>query len=629
MRTESKSIILAESSRLIGQIGNNIVLDLYARVREVEVLARSLASAVEHLPKTEAGFKQVIPPLIDFQQDLSIAGGGVWPEPYRFAADRERRSFFWGRNAAGNLEYYDDYNRSELGYHQEAWYAIGRYTNRGCCVWSASYLDPYSCQPMVTCTSPTFAGEEFSGVVTIDLKLEGLQEFVETWRRKTGGYIFVLDHNNRFITFPNPALIRKTAQENNPSGEFMVAKEFSDREPLFAPLSLAVDQMNREILDQVSHASSFDHDRAQRLSQDSYQIDNSEAALLTAILADPFKSSSSLGAKASTTYLYRNFEIERDFWVKEASTVFLFHVPRTYWKVVIVKPFSEAAMATYSIIQSEKMSSLGQLVAGVAHEVNNPISFIYGNLSHANTYSRDLLELIRLYQQHFPNPPIEIQQCLEACDFDFIVSDLPKILTSMKVGADRIRQIVLSLRNFARMDEAELKPVNIHDGLESTLLLLDSRLKPHPPKHPGIQITKHYGSLPQIECYPGPLNQVFMNILINAIDALDEAVAKHYFHSSAPSPSLPEITISTRRLAPDRALITISDNGTGIPKTLQQRLFDPFFTTKPVGKGTGLGLAICHQIITEKHQGEIRCLSSVGQGTEFQIEIPIREKDKG
>ena len=273
------------------------------------------------------------------------------------------------------------------------------------------------------------------------------------------------------------------------------------------------------------------------------------------------------------------------------------------------------------LIQSEKMSSIGQLVAGVAHEINNPVNFIYGNLAHANDYTHDLLNFLRLYQQHYPDPAVEIQDEAEAIDLGFLMIDLPNLLSSMKVGADRIRKIVASLRTFSRFDEADLKVTDIHEGIDSTLMILDYRLKAKP-NRPNITIIKEYGDLPLIECYAGQLNQVFMNILANAIDALEES---YELQSSDDSTLI--IRIYTEQTNSEQITIRIADNGTGIPEEVLNRLFDPFYTTKPVGKGTGMGLSISYQIITEHHGGSLKCISSPGQGAEFVIEIPIRQPE--
>ncbi|MFM9265728.1 PAS domain S-box protein [Tychonema sp. BBK16] len=274
------------------------------------------------------------------------------------------------------------------------------------------------------------------------------------------------------------------------------------------------------------------------------------------------------------------------------------------------------------LVQSEKMSSLGQLVAGVAHEINNPVSFIFGNIIYAKDYTNDLLRILELYRVAYPTPTAEIEAELQECDLDFIQADLPKLLDSMAVGADRIQEIVKSLRTFSRLDEAAFKAVNIHAGIDSTLMILGHRLNKKG-EYSAISIIKKYGNLPQVECYSGQLNQVFMNLLSNAIDALEEK-ANNFQDEDSLSP-VSTITIRTEVVEGDRVKIAIADSGTGIPKSVQQRLFDPFFTTKPVGKGTGLGLAISYEIIVEKHQGKLECNSELGIGTEFAIEIPIRQ----
>jgi two-component system, NtrC family, sensor kinase len=275
------------------------------------------------------------------------------------------------------------------------------------------------------------------------------------------------------------------------------------------------------------------------------------------------------------------------------------------------------------IVQSEKMSSLGQLVAGLAHEINNPINFIHGNLIHVQEYAHNLLNFVQLYQKHCPNPSAEVVTEAEEIDLEFLQADLPKILDSMKIGTERIRQIVLSLRNFSRMDEADFKAVDIHEGIDSTLLILQHRLK-EKPERPAIQVIRDYGTLPPIECYPGQLNQAFMNILANAIDALEEANAKRMYQECKENPS--KIIIRTSTLEANWVEIVISDNGVGMPESIHKRIFDPFFTTKAVGKGTGMGMPISYQIVTEKHKGKLHYFSIPGKGTEFTIQIPVRQQ---
>ena len=267
------------------------------------------------------------------------------------------------------------------------------------------------------------------------------------------------------------------------------------------------------------------------------------------------------------------------------------------------------------MIQSEKMSSLGQLVAGIAHEINNPVNFIYGNLSYSDQYSQDLIRIITAYQAELPKPSADLQAMINTIDLDYLMMDLPKLVNSMKVGAERIREIVLSLRNFSRLDEAEFKVADIHSGIDSTLLILQNRLKVKDGQ-PEIIINLDYGDIPNVECYAGQLNQVFMNIIVNAIDALEENFIQGHVLN-------PEITIQTLK-QDDRVIISIMDNGVGIEPEQMHRLFDPFYTTKPIGKGTGMGLSISYQIVVDRHGGTLNCISAIGSGTKFLITLPIK-----
>ncbi|BAY65483.1 multi-sensor signal transduction multi-kinase [Calothrix brevissima NIES-22] len=282
------------------------------------------------------------------------------------------------------------------------------------------------------------------------------------------------------------------------------------------------------------------------------------------------------------------------------------------------KTLLDLKKAQAQLVHSEKMSSLGQMVAGVAHEINNPISFIAGNLEYANQYIEDLLDLIAVYQQQYPQINPTIATKIKAIDLDYLCNDLPKLMTSMKVGSERITEIVLGLRNFSRLDEATMKSVDIHEGIDNTLMILNHQLK-MPNNLPDIQIIKHYGKLPKVGCYVNQLNQVFMNIINNAIYALKD---KQEYWQSPTHP--PTIHIKTSVLEDSKVVVSIKDNGSGMNSDNLKHIFDPFFTTKPVGQGTGLGLSISYQIIVEKHQGQLNCISTLGEGTEFLIEIPIQ-----
>ncbi|WP_448268635.1 ATP-binding protein [Nostoc sp. DSM 114159] len=283
----------------------------------------------------------------------------------------------------------------------------------------------------------------------------------------------------------------------------------------------------------------------------------------------------------------------------------------------------ELQLAQTKLIQSEKMSSLGQLIAGVAHEINNPVNFIYGNLKYVAEYTQDLLHLLEKYQKFLPVAPPELESELDNIDLEFIMQDFPKLLDSMKLGTGRIVEIVQSLKNFSRHDEAEMKAVNIHDGIDGTLMILHHRLKADVHR-PAIEIVKDYATLPLIECYPGQLNQVFMNILANAIDALEESMENRRIKNNSQSPTPnPQITIRTIAIDHQWVVIRIADNGPGMKEEVIRRIYDPFFTTKDVGKGTGLGMAISYQIVVDKHGGMLKCRSQPSEGTEFWIQIPI------
>jgi len=283
------------------------------------------------------------------------------------------------------------------------------------------------------------------------------------------------------------------------------------------------------------------------------------------------------------------------------------------------------------LVHTEKLSVLGQLLAGVAHEINNPVSFIHGNLTFVKEYALDLLGMLKLYQKHYPLPALAIQKYAKAIEFDFLVEDLPEMFSSMQIGAERIREIVQSLRNFSRRDHAKIQTVNIHEGLDGTLVILKNKLKGTGDR-PEIQVIKEYGHLPQVDCYPGPLNQVFMNILSNAIDALSESHGKWKMKNGTKHENgdrhfeTPTIWIRTQLVNDRSVVIQIADNGPGMTEDVKRKLFEEFFTTKPVGKGTGLGLSISYKIVVEKHQGVLKCESTLGQGTVFFIEIPVRHQ---
>ncbi|HEY9850067.1 MAG TPA: response regulator [Leptolyngbyaceae cyanobacterium] len=280
---------------------------------------------------------------------------------------------------------------------------------------------------------------------------------------------------------------------------------------------------------------------------------------------------------------------------------------------LLEQTLKDLKQAESQLVQNEKMVSLGQLVAGIAHEINNPVGFIHGNLSYVNIYTSKLLYLLKLYQRSLPNPDREIEEILEDIDLEFLSEDLPKIMSSMTAGTERIRKIVQALKNFARHGEAELKVVDLHDGIDSTLMILQHRFSGESNETP-ISVIKQYGSLPLVECYAGQINQVFMNILSNSLDALE---------SWQTQSKKPTITIATEAINSEQVAISIADNGPGMTEEVKKHIFDPFFTTKSVGAGTGLGLSISYQIVVESHEGKIDCDSAPGEGAKFTIVLPV------
>jgi signal transduction histidine kinase len=285
------------------------------------------------------------------------------------------------------------------------------------------------------------------------------------------------------------------------------------------------------------------------------------------------------------------------------------------------KALKDLQESQIQLVQTEKMSALGQLVAGVAHEINNPVGFIHGNLGHASVYFQDMMNIINLYQQHYPNPVAEIQEEIAAIDLQYILSDLPNLISSMKEGVQRIRNISTSLRTFSRADSDRKVSCNIHDGIDSTIMILKHRLKASEDR-PDIKIIRDYDNLPDLECFIGQLNQVFMNLLANAIDALEESnIGRTYIEIEAnPNQILIQTTLTEDN---NHILIQIKDNGAGMSPDVQQKIFDHLFTTKSVGQGTGLGLSIARQIVVEKHGGTLEVTSAVGEGSEFLIKLPI------
>ncbi len=736
--TKGKELVAQESERLVEQTGNNAVADLSTRSKEIEALAKTIALTTEQLPSSTRVVMKILPHLLDFDTDTDIAGGGFWPEPYQFHKDRQRDSFFWGREADQSMKYYDDYNKPGYGYHNEEWYVPARYNTKGGCMWSKSYMDPYSYQPMVTCTVATFnKQQQFSGTVTIDLKLEGLHDFAARWKNKTGGYLFIVDRNNKFITFPQPDFAKIIEKDDigNTTQEFMLAEDMAEKQPKFAPIAHALTAMNQEIIEQgKNHNPTNFTAMAKKINYESYQINQKEANLIAAMLVDPLKNLADNQETASN--LYRKVSVESDFLLEQAATAFIFHVPDSYWKLVVVKPIEETTAVASQIVdylliymlitavivivvayfvirhffikplmttaksvqtmiqlvsdkkfhdlelaivdekhishneigflahssnilanqimdhdskllelnenleikveertrelsqalselkasqaqlvQSEKMASLGQMVAGIVHEINTPIAFVQSNIGIVQENLDDITRLVSEAESllaTIQNPEAGEEKLLESLNrMQTILDDLKEyqvieestnLLEEGKTGISDISEMIQNLKNFSRMDKAKIAHTNLNQGLDSVLNIAKNQIKNK------VEVIKEYGDIPDITCSPSQINQVFLNLVVNAAQAIEEKGV---------------IRLNTRQEG-NNVVVVIEDNGHGIPDDIVPKIFDPFFTTKKVGQGTGLGLSIVHTII-EDHGGHIQCQSEVGKGTRFTISLPIEQ----
>lgn len=348
MNTKGKRLVMEESFRLLEEAGNDAISSLRGRLLEISALNRSLAEAVTQIGPEPDLVARVAEGMLNFQGDQEVAGGGVWPEPFRFDPQVDRHSFFWGRQENGQLEAFDDYNQPGPGYHNEEWYVVGRFAPPGRGYWGRSYTDPYSGQPMVTHTEPMIWDDEFAGVTTIDLKLEGIEEFTRQWGERVGGYMAILDTAKRFIDFPNLHWIRQPVGET-PDGAtqwgFLRAPTVAGEHPLLEPIAEAVQNMNRTIVGRAQAMPGYDPEIVEQLEADSYQIDREEALLIAATLLDPLQGSE------TSSRLYETFTMELDPVLGERSVAFLFHVPDAYWKVLLVIPEAEAASVAGEMIQ--------------------------------------------------------------------------------------------------------------------------------------------------------------------------------------------------------------------------------------------------------------------------------------
>ena len=672
MKTSGKALISVESSKVIEQIGNNAVSGLTARSAEIAALTKTLAKIAEKLPKSENNFKETFPDLINFNGDLDIAGGGIWPEPYAFQADKERRSFFWGREPNGRLKYYDDYNQPGLGYHHEEWYIPVRHAKAGTCSWSESYMSPYSFQPMVTCTVATFDhSNNFSGTVTIDLKLEGLHALAKSLRQQTGGYVFIVDRNNKFITFPEPERVKRLDFniQGNPTQEFILTSEL--KEPLFFPLSKALDMMNKEILNKALQKSNYDPNIAAAIEHASYKIKQQEAELMAAVIANPLKN--------NKTHLYTTVHLKNDFILQEASTAFIFHVPDSYWKLVIVKPNYEINTVASHISQvlisyivatsllilcliyfmysrflirplsqtTIAIREMGTLVTemkfeqlqilDIPHTQSNEIGLlidVFDNITFqiieqhiqlktVNEALQDnivqLTQLDELKDEFLANTSHELKTPLNGIIgiaeslVDGVTGELSaqtKANLVMIVGSGkRLSVLVNDILDFSKLKHKTLDIQQASVPIKEIIDIVLTLSKPLLGNKKLELINAVAPDLQPAHADENRLQQILHNLVGNAIKFTETGHIVIY-----------------AQVVKDKMEICVSDTGIGIQEDKLERIFESFEqaegTTSREYGGTGLGLAVTKQLV-ELHSGKIWIESEIGVGSRFYFTLPV------
>lgn len=846
--TVERSLLVDQGLKLSQQLGDRVVAELNDRLSMAESLVTTMANLGESLKPDSDQYMQVVPNLLNFEGEESfIAGGGIWPEPYAFVADKERHSFFWGRNEHGKLIYYNNYNDpTGPGYHHEEWYVPARYYPAGKVFWSKSYMDPYSYQPMVTTTAPMYRDGDFIGVATVDIRLEGLAQFLKEAAEVVGGYIFAVDRNNKLLSFPREDLAKIYTRDpkGNIAEEFINIDDLAKDLPAYQVVSDELNRVNQKINELAMVQPEYRPELVDKLAGDSYQIGEEEARRIAAMLTNPLKEEI---RKNKTMEIYR-VPVQNDPILHTAVMVSLFYVPDTYWKVAVVTPMSrfylvandvtwkvasymvileimalltmfiilkrlfidpikrmsreikessqedrpmhvrlddsrndelgvlaaeyntrtlrlyqahqeidkindeleqrvaqrtmelssseqkfrrlieglkddyviysfdprgvytyvspssrsifgmepkemigrnwteilnlapeslsdvqvqenrlrsEKVIVEYTLVyfdelgnrryleiknrpvldeaqnliaiegigrditqnkmteqelhdaqeqllQSEKMASIGQLAAGVAHEINNPVGFIGSNIQTLEIYIQSIAKVIESYRKLKTtiakgDIPLlikeveELERLEEIVHFNVIIAEIWEIIKESRVGIDRIKKIVNDLRTFSRGDQDFDEVVRLDEVIDSVLGIVHNELKYK------VELKKEYGDIPPITCHPQRLGQVFVNLILNAVQAIE--------HTGV-------IKVRTYRNG-EFVVAEISDTGHGIPADKLSKVFDAFYTTKPVGHGTGLGLSISYDII-KKHGGDILVKSTVGEGTTFTVMLPIR-----
>ena len=737
IETQGKPRISAMTSEIVVETGNEVINSITASINHVDGLAKATSAISGGLPKDGALYEQTIGNLMR-QTDSRIVGGGVWLDPNRYAEGQERQSFVWSRDQSGvmqRVERHDNESQTPNPYYRDWWYIPAMYARHDHCVWSRAYVDPVTNYPMMTCAKALYdsRNQAFDGVVSFNLLLDNLDEAIGKWQERVGGYIFLVDLDNRFLTFPDKSIVTQVTAAN-PQGEMMTASQLATSNPAFVPIAASLDAVNRELINEAVAKDEGRYTLAARSilsTTNMNKISEQESQLLSALLLLNVDQ----GFNLVDSHLVDTIAVPNDFVLQQPATAFIFRMPFTYWKMVIVKPNSdmmsvanalssqlirtmllgflpillltawvfrryftrplkhmadavavmgtlieqkqyqnlsahklphsnvteiqvisdktnqlidrvvenEGALAEINVhlekqvaartqdlqqamdelkasqvqlVRSEKMATLGQMVAGVAHEVNTPLGYVRSNLELVGDNLMRFDELIHHTEQllcALNDPQSDQQQVdnciamtLQCCDDireDEVSDDLAHLVKDGLYGVDQIAELVVSLRDFSRIDESKVKDIDINACINNSLVMARNNLK-------TLTVVTNLAELPLIQCNPSQINQVLLNLFNNAAQAI-------------PADKKGELRIVSY-LMDNTVVVSVTDNGNGIKEDSLNRIFEPFFTTKKAGEGTGLGLAIATQII-EQHGGSIKVTSNIGQGTTFTLCLPIQQ----
>ena len=738
IETQAKPRILEMTSETVVETGNEAINSIMASINHVDGLAKATSTMAGGLPKQDALYKETFGNLMQ-QTDQRIVGGGVWFDPNMYAQGRERQSFVWSRDESGSMQPLERYNQARQTpnpYYRDWWYIPAMYARHDHCVWSRAYVDPMSNQPMMTCAKALYdsRNQAFDGVVSFNLLLDNLGEAMEKWQDKLGGYVFLVDLDNRFLTFPDQSIVMHATKDSG-QGEVVTARQLADVNPSFAPIADSLDSINQILIDEAVAKDESRYTLAARSILSTTNLDKiseQESKLLSALLLLNIDQTFNL----VDSHLVDTIAVPNDFVLQQPATAFVFRMPFTYWKMVIVKPdndlmsvanalsnkliqamllgfipillltawvfrryftrplkhmaqsvadmgvlieqkkyqqlsahklphsnvseiqiiseqtnqlidrvvenegalaeinvhlekqvaartqdlqqaMNELKASQVNLVRSEKMATLGQMVAGVAHEVNTPLGYVRSNME---LVGDNLIRFDELLQhtdqllQALKAPTINqqqveqlIEQTLQCCDEikeDEVSEDLADLIKDGLYGVDQIAELVVSLRDFSRIDESKVKDVDINDCINTSLIMARNNLK-------TLDVKTNLAELPPIQCNPSQINQVLLNLFNNAAQAMP-----------IDHKGILQISSSVDK-AQQHIVVSVKDNGVGIQENTLAQIFEPFFTTKKAGDGTGLGLAITAQII-EQHGGYIEVSSIVGAGTTFTIKLPIQ-----